>query len=62
MQELSNFLEYLDNWEQYVANLTGHTPVEKEMMLLSRETQEGIKISGAKHNNKITPVVIIRHS
>ena len=55
-------LENWDDWEQYVANLPGHTPAEKEMILLSRETREGIKISGAQHNTKITPVVNIGHS
>ena len=46
MQELAEFLGYLDGWAQYVGGLKDYTPAQKETMLLSRETREGIKISG----------------
>ena len=39
------FLQYLDDWEMYVNNLEGYTHPQKELMLLSRETRGGIKIS-----------------
>ena len=46
MQELAEFLGYLDGWAQYVGGLKDYTPAQKETMLLSRETREGIKTSG----------------
>ena len=40
------FLGYLRDWEQHVNDLPGYTAAQRETMLLSRETREGIKISG----------------
>lgn len=40
------FLGYLDRWESSVQGRQGFTPAEKELMLLSRETREGLRITG----------------
>ena len=38
-----DFLGYLDKWEVSVKNRTGFTSAEKNMMLLSKETREGLR-------------------
>ena len=40
------FLPYLENWERYVADREGFSDSQKKMMVLSRETLEGIRITG----------------
>ena len=40
------FLPYLDEWETSVSERSGFTKIEKGMMLLSRETRLGLKITG----------------
>ena len=41
-----DFLQYLEEWETSVKELTGYTAAQVQTMLLSRETIEGIKITG----------------
>ena len=41
-----DFLTYLDDWEKGVRSRPGYSAAEKSVMLLSRETLEGIRISG----------------
>ena len=40
------FLPYLEEWETSVSERSGFTKIEKGMMLLSRETRLGLKITG----------------
>ena len=40
------FLKYLEEWEREVMSLTSIDNKEKSRMLLSRETREGLKITG----------------
>ena len=40
------FLPYLDEWEDSVSERPGFTKTEKGMMLLSRETRMGLRITG----------------
>ena len=44
-----DFLGYLDHWEESVWAREGFTPGEKAMMLLSRETREGLRMTGVHH-------------
>ena len=47
MQWLSDaFLGYLDEWDQSVKQRKNFTAAEKQMMRLSRETLEGLRITG----------------
>ena len=41
-----NFLEYLSEWESAVDDRDGLSPSEKNRLLLSRETIEGLRITG----------------
>ena len=41
-----DFLGYLSEWEKSVKQRTGFTSSQKAMMLLSKETVEGLKITG----------------
>ena len=41
----STFLVYLDGWKKEIDALPGLEPKEKSRMLLSRETQEGLRIT-----------------
>ena len=44
------FLVYLSDWEKSVNSRTGYTLAERNKMLLSQQTREGLKITGmAKH-------------
>jgi len=40
------FLGYLEEWEESVASRPGFTAKERAMMCLSRETLEGLRITG----------------
>ena len=40
------FLRYLDNWETSVNSRVGFTTVQRNMMMLSQQTLEGLKITG----------------
>ena len=40
------FLPYLDEWETSVSERSGFTKTERGMMLLSRETRLGLRITG----------------
>ena len=40
------FLEYLLEWENEAYSKPGHTHAQQEDMLLSKETREGLKITG----------------
>ena len=40
------FLGYLEEWEESVASRTGFTAKERAMMCLSRETLDGLRITG----------------
>ena len=40
------FLPYLDEWEDSVSERSGFTKTQKGMMLLSRETRMGLRITG----------------
>jgi hypothetical protein len=42
----AEFLPYLDSWEKSVASRKEFSDSQQKMMLLSRETLEGIRISG----------------
>ena len=50
LQELQEFLQYLEDWEQYATSQVGFTAAQKDLMLLSGETREGIKIAGVHYN------------
>lgn len=41
-----DFLGYLSEWEESVKQRQGFTDAEKNMMLLSHETLEGLHITG----------------
>ena len=41
-----DFLGYLNEWEESVEQRTGFTSSQKNMMLLSRETIEGLRTTG----------------
>ena len=41
-----DFLSYIDSWESSVQSREGYTASQKNMMLLSRETREGLRITG----------------
>jgi hypothetical protein len=40
------FLGYLDEWRKSVNERKGFTAAEKETMMLSRETREGLTMTG----------------
>ena len=40
------FLGYLKSWENSVQQRQGFTKAQRELMLLSRETREGLQITG----------------
>ena len=40
------FIPYLKSWEESVQKRNGFTPQEKAMMLLARETRQGIDVTG----------------
>ena len=40
------FLGYLGQWSDSVGKREGFTPAEKKLMMLPKETQEGLKITG----------------
>ena len=40
------FLPYLDLWEKTVSEREGFLNAEKNMMLLSQETRDGLRITG----------------
>ncbi len=42
----TNFLGYLDEWETSVKSREGFTDAQKATMMLSRETLEGLRITG----------------
>ena len=47
MQWLSDdFLGYLNDWSESVKGRQGFTPAQKQMMELSRETLEGLRMTG----------------
>ena len=41
-----DFLDYLNEWRSSVAGRDGFTSAEKAMMTLSRETLEGLRVTG----------------
>ena len=41
-----DFLDYLNEWQSSVAARDGFTSAEKAMMTLSRETLEGLRVTG----------------
>lgn len=43
---LDEFLPYLDSWEKSVAEREGFTDVEKNKMLLSQPTLDGLRMTG----------------
>lgn len=52
------FLQYLDEWEREVAEEKTLKDKEKSRMMLSRETREGLRITG---KNNEPAVLIIMH-
>lgn len=44
---VDGFLGYLENWEAGVRERKGFSAAQKSLMLLSRETREGLKMTGA---------------
>ena len=42
-------MKYLDEWEERVKCRDGFSNAEKEKMLLSRETRDGIRITGLSY-------------
>jgi len=40
------FLQWLKDWENNVKERQGFTPAQQNMMLLSRETREGLQMAG----------------
>jgi len=40
------FIPYLKSWEESVEKRSGFTPQAKGMMLLARETRQGIDVTG----------------
>ena len=44
-----DFLAYLEEWKDSVNKREGFTAAQKQKMMLSRETVEGITISGLLH-------------
>ena len=44
-----DFLDYLDGWEKEVSERQGVSKPEKKRMCLSRETLEGLRITGKFH-------------
>ena len=50
------FLSYLHDWEEEIANKEGYNAKQRAKMLLSRETMEGLRITGihlTHYNNVI---------
>ena len=45
----SDFIGYLDHWDSAVQKRQGFTPGQKAMMTLSRETREGLRMTGEHH-------------
>jgi hypothetical protein len=43
---MEGFLKYLDDWKASVDNRENFTPAQKQRMLLSSQTIEGLKITG----------------
>ena len=43
---LDTFLKYLTDWEEYVHHLPEYTAKQKDKMLLSKQTREGLKMTG----------------
>ena len=46
------FLQYLTKWEEEVNTYTALTPIERERMLLSKETRDGLKMTSK--SNRVT--------
>ena len=44
-------MTYLDSWEKSVSQRKGFDKKEKEMMLLSRQTREGLRLTGKFYNH-----------
>ena len=40
------FLQWLNDWEENVKSRKEFTPAQQNMMMLSRETREGLKMAG----------------
>ena len=45
------FLPYLDEWEESVDGRKGFSPSQKNMMMLSKETRDGLKLTGMTNKN-----------
>ena len=45
------FLPYLDEWEESVDGREGFSPSQKNMMMLSKETRDGLKLTGMTNKN-----------
>ena len=45
----SDFIGYLDHWDSAVRGRQGFTPGQKATMTLSRETREGLRMTGVHH-------------
>lgn len=43
---MDEFIPYLKSWEESVEKRNGFTPQAKAMMLLARETRQGIDVTG----------------
>lgn len=43
----SDFLKYIDDWEATVQGNDEYTATQKQQMCLSRETVEGLRITGS---------------
>ena len=48
-----DFLGYLREWEESVAQRPGTTSKEKKNMLLSQETRFGIEVTGKRENKHV---------
>ena len=46
----NNFLGYLDGWEKEVSGRQGFTKAQQKRMCLSKETLEGLRITGKLHS------------
>lgn len=48
-----DFLSYLDNWRESVRSREGYTDSEKKRMLLSEETESGLRLTGKENTDPL---------
>ena len=53
-------MQYLDEWEREVAKEKDMEDKEKSRMMLSRETREGLRITG-KNNEPAVLIIMVWH-